>query len=171
AFRTDSQRGGLTVLTKSHRLGVVSHGRMRFELMPLIPVARVNGADLGIRVDHVLCGKIGFLTDQAIALVMDVVFAMQITLKGEFGKSVAGAIELFHSGFEFFPGGNGQDQFRLYRQVNTHRHNMPQVFYVRQVFYLRKGAHSSPPKTKRLWVEYPAQRKMTNDKCNMEYGK
>ena len=29
---------------------------------------------------------------------MDVVLAMQISLKGEFGKGVAGAIELFHSG-------------------------------------------------------------------------
>jgi hypothetical protein len=77
---------------------------MRFELMPLILVARVNGADLGDRVDHVLCGKIGFLSDQAITLVMDVVFAMQISLKGEFGKGVAGAIELFHGGFEFLPG-------------------------------------------------------------------
>src|SRR5262249_11450050 len=82
AFRTDSQRGSLTILTKSHRLGVVSQGRMRFELMPLIPVARVNGAGLGNRVDHVLCGKIGFSSDQSIALVMDVISAMQITLKG-----------------------------------------------------------------------------------------
>src|SRR5262252_2479608 len=54
AFRTDGQRDGLTVRTKSHRLGVISKGRMRFELMPLIRVARVNGADLGDRVDHVL---------------------------------------------------------------------------------------------------------------------
>jgi hypothetical protein len=23
--------------------------------------------------------------------------------------------------------------------VNTHRHNMPQVFYMRQAFYMRKG--------------------------------
>src|SRR5262249_25997567 len=114
-FVTDRQRAGLTVRTKSHRLGVVSHGRMRFESMPLIRVARVNGADLGNRVDHVLGGKIGFLTDQAIALVMDVVIAMQITLKGEFGKGVAGAIELFHSGFEFLRGVSGQDQFGLYR--------------------------------------------------------
>src|SRR5499426_4200436 len=83
AFRTDSQRGGLTVLTKSHRLGVVSHGRMWFELMPLILVARVNGADLGDRVDHVLRGKTRFCSDQAIALVMDVVSAMQISLKGK----------------------------------------------------------------------------------------
>jgi hypothetical protein len=41
---------------------------------------------------------------------MDVVFAMQITLKGEFGKSVGCAIELFHSGFEFLRGASGQDQ-------------------------------------------------------------
>src|SRR5215475_10353541 len=139
AFVTDRQRDGLTVRTKSHRSGVVSQGRMLFELMPLILVARVNGADLGDRVDDVLCGKIGFLTDQAIALVMDVVFAMQITLKGEFRESVAGEIELFHGGFEFLPGGSGHDQFRLYREVNTHLHNMPQVFYVRQAFYMRKG--------------------------------
>src|SRR5262249_32568784 len=109
-FRTDSQRGGLTVLTKSHRLGVVSHGRMRFELMPLILGARVNGADLGDRVDHVLCGKIGFLTDEAIALVMDVVFTMQISLKCEFGKGVASAIELFHSGFEFLRSARGHNK-------------------------------------------------------------
>jgi hypothetical protein len=70
---------------------------------------------------------------------MDIVFAMQITLKGEFGKGVAGAIELFHRGFEFLAGVSGQDQFGLYRQVNTHPHNMPQVFHLRQVFYLRKG--------------------------------
>jgi hypothetical protein len=70
---------------------------MRFELMPFILVARVNGADFGNRVDYVLRGQRGFLTDQAIALVMDVVFAMQITLKGEFGEGVAGAIELFSS--------------------------------------------------------------------------
>src|SRR6516165_3767214 len=75
AFRADRQRGGLAVLTKSHRLGVISKGRMRFELMPLIRirVARVNGADLGDRVDHVLGGKIRFLSDQAISRVMDVV--------------------------------------------------------------------------------------------------
>src|SRR5262249_26728843 len=111
---------------------------------------------------------------------MDVVFAMQITLKGEFRKGVTCAIELFHSGFEFLGGAGCQDQFRLYRQVNIHPVNLPQVFYMRQVFHLQKGqriplhpkrsvygrsilrkerkraAHSSPPKTKRLWVEYPA---------------
>src|SRR5262245_39357969 len=54
AFRTDRQRSGLKVRTKSHRFGVISQGRMRFEVMPLIPVARVNGADLGNRIDHVL---------------------------------------------------------------------------------------------------------------------
>src|SRR5262245_49608618 len=118
---------------------------MRFESMPLIRVAGVNGADLGNGVYHVLCGKIGFLTDQAIALVMDVVFAMQITLKGEFGKSVAGAIELFHRGFEFLRGVSGHDQFGLYRQVNIHLLNMShvfymtKVFYMKQVFYMRKG--------------------------------
>jgi hypothetical protein len=64
---------------------------------------------------------------------------MQISLKGEFGKSVAGAIELFHRGFEFLRGASGQDQFRLYREVKIHLFNMPQVFYVRQVFYMRKG--------------------------------
>jgi hypothetical protein len=77
---------------------------MWFELMPLILVARVNGADLCNRVDHVLSGKIRFLSDQAIAFVMDVVFTMQILLKGEFRKGVAGAIELFHGGLEFLPG-------------------------------------------------------------------
>src|SRR5262249_41676941 len=114
-------------------------GRMRFELMPLIRLARVNGGDLGDRVDHVLRGKIGLLTYQAIALVMDVVSAMQIPLKGEIGKSVAGAIELFHGELEFLAGVSGQDQFSLYRQVNTHLHNMPRVLWLRQVFYLRKG--------------------------------
>jgi len=54
AFWTDRQRDGLTVRPNSHRLGVISQGRMRFELMPLIRVARVNGADLGNGVDHVL---------------------------------------------------------------------------------------------------------------------
>ena len=53
------------------------------------------------------------MTNQAIALVMDVVLTMQIMLKGEFGKSVAGAIELFHHGFEFLRGVGSQDQFRL----------------------------------------------------------
>src|SRR5262245_29198695 len=48
--------------------------------MPFILVARVNGADLGNRVDHMLCGKIRFFSDQAIAFVMDVVSAMQILL-------------------------------------------------------------------------------------------
>jgi hypothetical protein len=70
---------------------------------------------------------------------MDVVFAAQITLKGEFGEGVAGVIELFHSGFEFLRGARGKDQFGLHRQVNTHLVNMPQVFYVRQAFYMRKG--------------------------------
>src|SRR5215471_16112658 len=139
AFRTDGQRDGLTVRTKSHRLGVISQGRMRLELMPLIRVARVNGADLGDRVDHVLGGKIRFFSDEAISRVMDVIFAMQILLKGEFGKGVAGAIELFHSGFEFLAVASCQDQFSLYRQVNIHLFNMPQVFYLRQVFYTRKG--------------------------------
>ena len=114
AFRTDGQRDGLTVRTKSHRLGVISKGRMRFELMPLIRVARVNGADLGNRVDHALRGQRGFLTDEAIALMMDVVFAMQITLKGEFRESVAGAIELFHGELEFLASASCQDQFGLY---------------------------------------------------------
>src|SRR5215471_1728153 len=139
AFRTDSQRDGLTVRTKSHRLGVISHRRMRFELMPLIRAARVNGADLCNGVDHALRGQRGFLTNEAIALMMDVVFTMQITLEGEFGKGVAGAIELFHSGFEFLAVASCQDQFSLYRQVNIHLFNMPQVFYLRQVFYTRKG--------------------------------
>jgi hypothetical protein len=64
---------------------------------------------------------------------------MQILLKGEFGKSVAGAIELFHSGFEFLAVASCQDQFSLYRQVNIHLLNMAQVFYLRQEFYMRKG--------------------------------
>src|SRR5215467_3755242 len=110
---------------------------MRFELMPFIRGARVNGADLGDRVDYVLGRKIGFLTNQAIALVMDVVSAMQIPLKGEFRESVAGAIELFHGELEFLAGASGKDQFSLYRQVNVHLLNMPQVFYLRQVFYMR----------------------------------
>src|SRR5215468_6042324 len=158
AFRADRQRGGLAVLAKSHRLGVISHGRMRFELMPLIRVARVNGADLGDRVDHVLGGKIRFLSDQAISGVMDVVFAMQILLKGEFGKSVAGAIELFHSGFEFLAVASCQDQFSLYRQVNIHLLNMPQVFYLRQVFYMRKGRRI-PLHQKRSVYEWSMPRK------------
>src|SRR5215475_9007828 len=107
--------------------------------MPRIRIARVNGADFGDRVDYVLGGEICFSTDQAIAFVMDVVSAMQITLKGEFGKSVAGAIELFHRGFEFLPGAGCHDQLSLYRQVNNHLANMPQVFYMRQVFYMQKG--------------------------------
>src|SRR6266545_3007261 len=57
AFRTDSQRGAMTVLIKSHRADVIS--------------------------------------------------AMQILLKGEFGKGAAGAIELFHVGLEFLPGVSG----------------------------------------------------------------
>jgi hypothetical protein len=67
----------------------------------------------------------GFSSDQAIAFVMDVVFAMQIPLKGEFGKGVACAIELFHSEFEFLPGAGCHDQLGLYRQVNIHLFNMP----------------------------------------------
>jgi len=70
---------------------------------------------------------------------MDVVSAMQIPLEGEFGKSVAGAIELFHGELEFLAVARGQDQLGLYRQVNIHLVNMPQVFYLRQVFYIRKG--------------------------------
>src|SRR6516225_7505742 len=158
AFRTDGQRDGLTVRTKSHRLGVISQGRMRFELMPLIRVARVNGADLCNGVDHVLRGQRGFLTDEAIALMMDVVSAMQILLKGEFGKSVAGAIELFHSGFEFLAVASCQDQFSLYRQVNIHLLNMPQVFYLRQVFYMRKGRRI-PLHPKRSVYGWSIQRK------------
>jgi hypothetical protein len=38
---------------------------------------------------------------------MDVVFAMQILLKGEFGNGVAGAIELFHGELEFLAGASG----------------------------------------------------------------
>src|SRR5262249_41879416 len=93
---------------------------MRFDLTPLIRVERVNGGDLGDRVDHMLRVQIGFLTSSAIELVMDIVSTMQIALKSEIGKSVAGAIELFHSGFEFLGGGSCRDQFNLYRQVNTH---------------------------------------------------
>ena len=132
AFGTDGQRSGLKVLTKSHGLGVISQGRMRFEVMPLILIARVNGADLGNRIDDVLRGKLRFFTDEAIALVMDVVLTMQITLKGEFGKGVAGAIELFHGELEFLPGLGADNQFGLYQQVNIHRINMPQVFYMRK---------------------------------------
>src|SRR5262245_52232963 len=101
AFRTDSQRSAMTVPTKSHRTGVISHGRMWFELVKIVRVASVNGADLGNCIDHVLRGQSGFLTDQAIPLVMDVVFAMQISLKGEFGKGVTGAIELLQGELEF----------------------------------------------------------------------
>jgi hypothetical protein len=120
---------------------------MWFELMPLILVASVNGADLGNRVDHVLRRQIRFISDQAIAFVMDVISAMQITLKGEFGKGVAGAIELFHSGFEFLLSARGHNQLGLYRQVNIHPNNMPQVFYMRQAFYMRKWRRIPlPPK-------------------------
>src|SRR5262249_47643337 len=75
-FRTDSQRDAMTVLTKSHRAGVISNGRVRFELVKLVPVSRANGAHLGNRINYVLRGMIRFFSDQAIALVMDVVFAM-----------------------------------------------------------------------------------------------
>jgi hypothetical protein len=37
------------------------------------------------------------------------------------------------------PGAGCHDQLGLYRQVNIHLINMPQVFYLRQVFYMRKG--------------------------------
>src|SRR4030095_8108538 len=57
AFRANGQRGAMTVLTKSHCAGVISHGRMWFELVKLIRVACVNGADLCNRVDHVLRGQ------------------------------------------------------------------------------------------------------------------
>src|SRR5215468_4437826 len=132
AFGTDRQRDGVRVRTKSHRLGVISKGRMRFEVMPFIRVARVNSAHLGNRVDHVLGRKIGFLSDQTIALVMDVVLTMQIPLKGGFGKGVAGAIELFHGELEFLPGLSANNKFGLYRQVNIHLTNMPQVFHLRK---------------------------------------
>src|SRR5215813_11514357 len=104
AFRTDRQRGARTVRTKYHSAGIRSHRRMRFEWVKFIWVAGVNGAHLSNRVDHVLGGRIRFCSDQAIALVMDVVFAMQISLKGEFGKGVAGAIELFPGALEFLSG-------------------------------------------------------------------
>jgi hypothetical protein len=87
---------------------------MWFEFVKLVLVARVNGADLCDRVDHALGGKIRFLSDQAISGVMDVVFATQILLKGEFGKGVVGAIELFHSELEFLASASYQDQFGLY---------------------------------------------------------
>jgi hypothetical protein len=84
---------------------------------------------------------------------MDVVSAMQILLKGEFGKCVAGAIELFHRGFEFLRGVSGHAQFGLYRQVNIHPHNMPQVLYMRQMCYMRKGRriHLHPKRSVYGW--------------------
>src|SRR5215813_6191612 len=104
AFRTDRQAGGVRVLTQNPRAGVRSHGRMRVEWVKLLRVARVGGAPLGNRVDPMLSGHCGFLTNQAIARVMEVGFAMQSLLKGEFGKRVAGAIELFPGGLKFLPG-------------------------------------------------------------------
>ncbi len=110
----------------------VSKRRMRFELMPFIRVTSVNGADLGNHIDHALGRKIAFLMYLAIALVMDVVLTMQIPLKGEFGKSVTGAIELFHGELKFLPGLGADNEFGLYRQVNIHLIDMPQLFHLRK---------------------------------------
>ena len=71
AFRTDSQRGAVTVLIKSHRAGVISHGRMWFELVKLIRVARVNGADLGNRIDRKLSAAVILLAKSMINAIND----------------------------------------------------------------------------------------------------
>ena len=76
---------------------------MCLEMVKFVRLARVSAAHLCNRVDHVLGGQIRFFSDQAVALVMDVIFAMEVLLKGEFRKGVAGAVELFHSGLEFPP--------------------------------------------------------------------
>ena len=124
AFRTDSQTGGVAVVTQNHRPGVVSDGRMRLESVKLVRFAGISVGHLGDRIDHVLGGQIRFFADQMITRVMDVVFTMQVLLKGHLGKSVAGAVELFHRRLEFLFHFGCDNQFGLYRKVNAHVSNI-----------------------------------------------
>ena len=112
-FGTNGQGGRVTVLSQSHGSGVVSHRSMGLESMELVRVANVGRADLCDRVNDVLCGQRSLSPDEAIAGVMEVVFAMQVLLKGQLGKRIAGAVKLFHRGFEFFRRVRGDDQFRF----------------------------------------------------------
>ncbi|HZF37883.1 MAG TPA: hypothetical protein VE715_03590, partial [Blastocatellia bacterium] len=58
-----------------------------------------------------------------------------ITLSKDFCGRVG-----FRSGFEFLPGFGADNEFGLYRKVNTHS------FLIPLLRYLRKGGDSSPPK-------------------------
>src|SRR5262245_7566560 len=119
-LRTDGQRSGVTVPAENHGPRVVSDRRMRFELVKLVRLARISAAHLCNRVDHVLSVERGFFPDRVIARVVNVIFAMQVLLKGQLGKSVARAVELFHRGFERLSRFGADNQFRLDRQVNAH---------------------------------------------------
>src|SRR5262249_81304 len=116
----DGQRGSIAVLPQHHRPGVISNGRMRLELMEFFRVPTISRADPCNGVDHMLSGQARFIPNQAIPCVMGVVFAMQVSLKSKLGKSITGAVELFHRGFQLFRRIFGYDQLRLYIQMNTH---------------------------------------------------
>jgi hypothetical protein len=93
---------------------------LRIIVLALIQLSQLRAAHFRNRIYHVLSGQGGFLADQVIARVMDVVFAMQLLLKSKVGKSVAGAVELFHGGLEFLLRLRADNQFGLYRKVNAH---------------------------------------------------
>src|SRR5262249_38982133 len=99
---TNGQGSRVTVLCHIQGSGIVSDRRMRLESMELVRVANVGRAGLRDHVNDWLSGQRSRSPDEAIAGVMEVVFAMQVLLKGELGKSIAGAVNLFHGGFQRF---------------------------------------------------------------------
>ncbi len=78
--------------------------------MEFLGIAKTCRADLRDRIDHVLSGQPCFLADQVIARMMNVIFAMQVSLKGQVGKSIASAVELFGRGLECLSRFGGENQ-------------------------------------------------------------
>lgn len=131
-LRTDGQRSGIAILPQDHCSGVIANGRMRLELMEIVRLAHIGRAYLRNGIDHVLSGKVGFCSNQPIARVVNIVLAMHVLLKGKLGKSVAGAVELFHRGFQLFRRVRGYNQFRLDTEVNIHSSVLCHVLAVAQ---------------------------------------
>src|SRR5262245_30897185 len=119
-LRTDSQRCGVAVLPQDHSPGIVANRRMWLELMELVRFTHVCRTHLSNCVDYMLRGQVGFIPNQVIGGVMNVVLTTQILLKTQLRDDIAGAVELFHRGLQFFGRLSSNNQFGFYRKVNRH---------------------------------------------------
>src|SRR5262249_4966225 len=153
-FGTDRQKSCKAILAKRHRAGIIPDRRMRLKLVKLIRLASVDLANLCNCINHVLSGKNSPASNQMITRVMDVVFSVQVLLKGKLRKSIASTVEFFHRGLQFLGRFCGYDQFGFYREGDRHFGlSIAEMFSIARVFTapeVARSGNSSPSKLAKM---------------------